>query len=114
MVKKPFSFWQNVVFTDETTRMRISSDGIARVFLEVGPDFLKSTKNFEFGHTIFQQDNAPVYKSKIIGNFLSSKGVECTGMASMQSRSQSYRKFMGDFEATITKTEFFGKKSMKF
>ena len=30
MLKKPFSFWQNV-FTDET-RLRISSDGIVRVF----------------------------------------------------------------------------------
>ena len=27
MLKKPFSFWQNVAFTDKT-RVRISSDGI--------------------------------------------------------------------------------------
>ena len=30
-LKKPWSFWQNVVFTDET-RVRISSDGIVKRF----------------------------------------------------------------------------------
>ena len=113
MLKKPFSFWQNVVFTDET-RVRISSDGIVRVFRRNGTRFLeKNTKNLSsdkrspmfwgairsdgrkllvkcpnklnvvgyleilkiyekkmhFLDLIFQQDNAPVHKSKIIGNF---------------------------------------------
>ena len=114
MLKKPFSFWQNGVFTDET-RLRISSDGIVRVFRRNGTIFLekKNTKNLSsnkrslmfwgairsdgrkllvkcpnklnavgyleilkiyeekmhFLDLIFQQDNAPVHKSKIIGNF---------------------------------------------
>ena len=114
MLKNPFSFWQNVVFTDET-RLRISSDGIVRVFRRNGTRFLeKITKNLSsdkrsplmfwgairsderkllvkcpnelnavgyreilkiyeekiyFLDIIFQQDNAPVHKSKIIGNF---------------------------------------------
>ena len=45
MLKKPFSFWQNMVFADET-RVRISSDGIVRVFRRNGTRFLeKNTKN---------------------------------------------------------------------
>ena len=44
MLKKPFSFWQNVVFTDET-RVRISSDGNVRVFRRNGTRFLENTKN---------------------------------------------------------------------
>ena len=44
MPKKPFTFWQNVVFTDET-RVRISSDEIFRVFRRNGTRFLeKNTK----------------------------------------------------------------------
>ena len=35
-----FSLWQNVVFTDET-RVRISSDGIVRVFRRNGTRFLE-------------------------------------------------------------------------
>ena len=113
MPKKPFSFWQNVVFTDET-RVRISSGGILRVFRRNGTRFLeKNRKNLSsdkrslmfwdamrsdgrkllvkcpnklnavgyleilkiyeekmhFLDLIFQQDNPPVHKSKIIGNF---------------------------------------------
>ena len=112
MLKKPFSFWQNVIFTDET-RVRISSDGIVRVFRKNGRFLEKNTKNLSsdrrslmfwgaiqsdgrkllvkcpnklnavvyleilkiyeermhFLDLIFQQDNAPVHKSKIIGNF---------------------------------------------
>ena len=97
MLKKPFSFWQIVVFTDET-RVRISSDGIVRVFRRNGMRFLeKNTKNLssnnrslmfwdalrsdgskllvmclrkmQFLDIIFQQDNASVHKSNIIGNF---------------------------------------------
>ena len=49
MLKKPFSFWQNVGFTDET-RVRISSDGIVRVFRRNGTRFLeKNTKNLSSG-----------------------------------------------------------------
>ena len=46
MLKKPFFFLQNVVFTNETT-VRISSDGIFRVFRRNGTRFLekKNTKN---------------------------------------------------------------------
>ena len=45
MLKKPFSFWQNVVFTDETM-VRISSDEI--VLQRNGRDFLKkNTKNLK-------------------------------------------------------------------
>ena len=45
MLKKPLFFWQNVVFTNET-RVRISSDGIVRVFRRNGTRFLeKNTKN---------------------------------------------------------------------
>ena len=52
MLKKPFSFWQNVVFTDET-RVRLSSDGIVRVFRRNGTRFLeKKHKKFEFGQSI--------------------------------------------------------------
>ena len=52
MLKKPFSFWQNVVFIDET-RVRISSDGIVRVFRRNGTRFLeKKTKKIEFGQMI--------------------------------------------------------------
>ena len=117
MLKKPFFFWQNVVFTNET-RMRISSDGIVIVFRRNGTRFLeKNTKNLSsnkrslmfwgairlngqkwlvkcpnklnavsfleilkiyeekthFLDLIFQQDNAPVHKSKIIGNFFQEK-----------------------------------------
>ena len=63
MPKRPFFFRQNVVFTDET-RVRISSDGIGRVFQ-------RSVKRFlEFGQTVtFQKNNPPVHKSKIIGIF---------------------------------------------
>ena len=113
MLKKPFSFWQNVVVTDET-RVRISSDGIVRVLRRNGTRFLEKNtnilisdkhslmfrgaiqsdgrkllvkcpnklnavayleilKNYEekmhFLDLIFQQDNAPVLKSKTIGNF---------------------------------------------
>ena len=109
MLKKPFFFWQNVVFTDET-RVRISSDGIVRIFRRNGTRFLeKNSKNLSsdkrslmfwdairsderkllvkcpnklnavgcleilkiyeekmyFLDLIFQQDNAPVHKSKI-------------------------------------------------
>ena len=48
ILKKPFSFWQNVVFTDET-RVRISSDGIVRIFRRNGTRFLEK---FDFGQTI--------------------------------------------------------------
>ena len=45
MLKKPFHFQPNVVFTDET-RVSISSDGIVRVFRRNGTRFLaKNTKN---------------------------------------------------------------------
>ena len=40
MLKKPFSFWQNLAFTDET-RVHISSDGIVRVFRRNGTKFLE-------------------------------------------------------------------------
>ena len=113
MLKKPFSFWQNVVFTDER-RVRISSDGIYRDFRRNGTRFLEKEntnlssdkrslmfwgaiqsdgrkwlvtcpnklnavgyleilkiyeEKMHFLDLIFQQDNAPVHKSKIIGNF---------------------------------------------
>ena len=40
-LKKPVSFRQNVVFTDET-RVRISSDGIVRVFRRNGTRFFEN------------------------------------------------------------------------
>ena len=59
---------------------------------------------------IFQQDNAPVHKSNIIGSFFPRERVKSAGMASIQSRSETCWKFMGNFAATITKTDsFFGK-----
>ena len=42
-LKKPLSFWQNVVFTDET-RVRISSSGIFRLFRRNGTRFFENTK----------------------------------------------------------------------
>ena len=41
-----------------------------------------------FQELIFEQDNAPVHKSRIIGNF-SKKWVDGTGMAGIQSRYES-------------------------
>ena len=56
---------------------------------------LKNTeKNAFLGH-YFQQDNAPVHKSKIIDN--------------KWSRSKCNRNFMANFEAAMTRTEFLGK-----
>ena len=55
---------------------------------------------------VFQQDNAPVHKLKIIGNLFQEnewKVLEGTG----RSRSVSYWKFMGVFEATIAETGSF-------
>ena len=43
MLKQPFSFWQNVVFTHET-RVRISNDGIVRVFRRNGTRFLEKNR----------------------------------------------------------------------
>ena len=52
MLKKPFYFWQNVVFTDET-RVRISSDEIVGVFWRNGTRFFeKKTQKFEFRQTM--------------------------------------------------------------
>ena len=49
MLKKPFSFWQNVVFTDET-KVRITSDGIVRIFQRNGTSFLgKNTRLLFWG-----------------------------------------------------------------
>ena len=52
MLKKSFSFWQNVLFTDEA-RVRIS-DGIVRFFRRNATRFLekKITNSFDFGQTI--------------------------------------------------------------
>ena len=53
MLKKPFSFWQNVVFTVEK-RVRISSDGIVRNrrngtrLLEKNTKYLSSDKRSIF------------------------------------------------------------------
>ena len=54
-------------------------------------------EKIHFLDTIFQQDNAPVHKLKFIGNFFPRKWMECTRKASIQFRSESYGKFMGDF-----------------
>ena len=43
MVKKPVSFWQNVIFTDET-RVRINSGGVVRVFRRNGTRFLEKNR----------------------------------------------------------------------
>ena len=52
MLQKLFSFYQNVVYNNETW-LRISSDGIARVFWKNGTKFIeKKTQKFEFGQTI--------------------------------------------------------------
>ena len=54
-------------------------------------EILKNYKEkMHFMDIIFQQDNAPVHKPKLIGNFFQRKRVESTGLASMQSRSASY------------------------
>ena len=113
MSRKPFSFWQNVVFTDET-RIQLSSDGAVRVFRKKNEKFLpKNTRNMvsdkrslmfwgavrfdgrkmlvkcpnrmkstdyleilqkfdeklNIPGLIFQQDNAPIHKSQIVGQF---------------------------------------------
>ena len=45
LIRRPFKFWQKVVFT-EKTRVCISSDGIVRVFHRNGTRVLeKSTKS---------------------------------------------------------------------
>ena len=44
MLKKPFSFWHNVVLIDKT-RVRISSDGIVRNFRRNGTRFLEKNTN---------------------------------------------------------------------
>ena len=63
-------------------------------------------KEMHFLDILFQWTNAPVQKSKIIDIF-SRKQVEGTGMTSILSRSESYWKFMGNYEAKITKTDSF-------
>ena len=111
MLRKPFNFWQNLVFTDEIM-VRIFSDGIVSFSKKRNEISFKKYKKFKFGQTIavlvcntirwkkiacyvskqanrcrlfgilknyeekkhfldiiFQQDNAPVHKSKIIGFF---------------------------------------------
>ena len=50
MLKKSFSFWQNVVLTDET-RVRISIDGIVRAFRKKNEISWKKHKKFEFSKT---------------------------------------------------------------
>ena len=55
-----------------------------------------------FQDPIFQQDNASVHKPKIIGNFLQEKEWKVLERPLYS----PYQKFMGDFEAPITKTVF--------
>ena len=50
MLKKPFSFWQNEVFTDETRASPATE--LLEFFEEMERDFLKKHKKFEFGQTI--------------------------------------------------------------
>ena len=46
MLKQPFCYWQNTICTDETN-IRLSSDGIVRVFRRNRTRFLKkNTKSF--------------------------------------------------------------------
>ena len=83
MLKKPFSFWQNVVFTGET-RVRISSDGIIRVFRRNGTRFLeKNTKNLSSdkrslmlwgaiqsdGRKLLVRVSKQAKRSRLFGNF---------------------------------------------
>ena len=56
-----------------------------------------------FQDPIFQQDNAPMHKPKIIGSFLQEKEWKVLERPPYSPD----QKFVGDFEAPITKTEFF-------
>ena len=99
--KRSLMFWGAIQSDGRKLLVKCPNELYAVSYLEI------LQRKMHFLDIIFQQDNAPVHKSKIIGNIFPRKRVEGTEMASIQYKSESYWKLMDDFEATITKTEFF-------
>lgn len=87
MRKKPFSYWQNVVFTDET-RIRLCSDGIVRVFRKNG------TRNDPKNCKSFSNDR----RSLMFWGAIRSDGRKCLIKCPNTLNSSGYLKILEEYD----------------
>ncbi len=87
MLREPSYYWQKVVFTDET-RMKLTSDGIVRVFRRNGTRF--GEKNTRFVTTN--------RKSLMFWGAIRYDGVKCLVLCPDRMNSRDYLKILEDYD----------------